>query len=240
MKKSTLFLTFLVFLSVFGSGYSQTVDEIISKNLKSKGGIEKINAVKSFKMMGKIVFQGMEMPTTIYWKRPNLLRSESSFQGQTVIQAFDGEKGWTINPFMGNTEPQELPKEQIESLKEQADFEGDFVNYKEKGTKIELLGKEEFEGTPVYKLKVTTKDGKEKIYYLETESCLEIKMEMQRDIQGTPATVSTIFSDYKDVDGLKIAFSIQVSAGAQFQTNMIIEAVELNLDIDDSLFKIVK
>jgi len=221
-----------------GSVFPQTVDEIIAKNLQSKGGIEKLKAVKSLKMMGKISVQGMEIPMVTYFKRPNLFRQEAEFQGQKMITIFDGEKVWSINPFMGSGEPMELTGAQAESAKDQADFDGPFVDYKEKGIKIELLGKEDVEGTPAYKLKVTKKDGKETIYYLEANSCLEIKTESTVEMQGTPFTVSITFSDYKDVDGLKFPFSMQSSAGGGAQ--IIIEAIELNPELEDSLFKVSK
>ena len=238
MKKAFWFFVLFVFL--LGSVFPQTVDEIIAKNLQSKGGIEKLKAVKSLKMMGKVSVQGMEIPIVIYVKRPNLFRQEAEFQGQKMITIFDGEKAWSINPLFGSNEPMELTGVQAESAKEQADFDGPFVDYKEKGIKIELLGKEDVEGTPAYKLKVTKKDGKETIYYLEANSCLEIKSESTVEMQGTSFTVSTTLSDYKDVDGLKFPFSIQTSGMPGGGVQIIIEAIELNPEFEDSLFKVSK
>lgn len=235
MKKAFCFSVIVFFVFVLSSAFSQTVDEIIAKNLQSKGGIEKLKALKSLKMIGKVSVQGMETPMVMYFKRPNLMRQETEFQGQKIIAFFDGEKAWTINPFMGSGEPMEITGNQAESIKEQADFEGSFVDYKEKGIKIELLGKEDVEGTPAYKLKVINKDGKEAIYYLETNSCLEIKVVSTGDIQA-----SVFFSDYKEVDGLKFPFSIHSSGGPRGEAQIIFEVIELNPELDDSLFKVSK
>ncbi len=240
MKKAFYLLFILMFVFVVGSAFSQTVDEIIAKNLQSKGGVEKLKALKSLKMIGKVSAQGMEFPMVMYFKRPNLMRQEMEFQGQKIITFFDGEKAWMINPFMGSGEPVEVTGAQAESAKEQADFDGPFIDYKEKGIKIELLEKEDVEGTPAYKLKVIKKDGKEIIYYLETNSCLEIKMESTVDMQGTPLTLNLVFSDYKEVDGLKFAFSMQSSGGPSGGAQIIFEAIELNPELDDSLFKVSK
>lgn len=240
MKKAFCFSIILLFVFVLGSALSQTVDEIVAKNLQSKGGIEKLKALKSLKMIGKVSVQGMEMPMVMYFKRPNLMKQEVDFQGQKIITLFDGEKLWQINPLMGSGEPIELTGNQAESTKEQADFDGPFVNHKEKGIKIELLGTEDVEGTPTYKLKVTKKDGKEMIYYLEANSCLEIKVESTADMQGTPVTVSTLFSDYKEVEGLKFPFSIIVSGTQAGETQVIWEAIEINPELEDSLFKVSK
>lgn len=239
MKKAFLFLITVLLIFVSVSAFSQTVEEIIAKNLQAKGGIEKLKSVKSIKMVGKVIVQEMGIPQVIYWKRPNLMRRETDFQGQKMIIIFDGEKAWRINPLMGSEEPMELTGAEAELVKEHADFDGPFVDYKEKGIKIELSGKEEVEGTPVYKLKITTSDGKEKFYYLEINSCLEIKTESTYEIQGNSYTVINIFSDYREVDGLKFPFSIQTSMGGiNFQ--FLIEAIELNPELDDSLFKVSK
>lgn len=239
MKKAFQFSIIVLLLFVLSSAFSQTVDEIIAKNLQSKGGVEKLKAVRSIKMIGKYVAQGMEMPFVMYFKRPNFMRNETEFQGQKIITIFDGEKAWRINPFIGSGEPMEVTGVQAESAKEQADFDGPFVDYKEKGIKIELLGKEDVEGTPTYKIKVTLKDGKEMIYFLEANSFLEIKMETTSEIQGNPVTVSTIFSDYKEVDSVKFPFSIQISGG-QGGAQIVFETIELNSELEDSLFKVSK
>lgn len=236
MKKAFCFSVIVFFVFVLSSAFSQTVDEIIAKNLQSKGGIEKLKALKSLKWIGKISVYGMvEIPMVMYFKRPNLMRQEIEFQGQKIINLFDGEKAWTIDPFMGSGEPMELTGNQAESIKEQADLDGPFVDHKEKGIKIELLGKEDVEGTPAYKLKVINKDGKETIFYLETNSCLEIKVGSAVDIQA-----SVFFSDYKEVDGLKFPFSIHSSGGPKGGTQIIFEVIELNPELDDSLFKVSK
>ncbi len=239
MRRAFLFSIIVLFIFVSGSAFSQTVDEIIAKNLQSKGGIEKLKAVKSIKMMGKLMAQGMEFPFALYLKRPNLMRNEADFQGQKIISIYDGEKVWQINPLMGSGEPIELTGVQAESAKDQADFDGPFVDYKEKGIKIELLGKEEVEGTSAYKLKVTTKDGKEKFYYLEANSCLEIKSESTFEFQGKSYTSVSTISDYKEVDGLKFPFSFLITS-AMGGAQLLFEAIEINPELDDSLFKVSK
>ena len=88
---------------------AQTVDEIVAKNLQAKGGAEKWKAVTSVKMTGKITMQGMELPLTVYAKRPNFNRQEVIVQDRQVIQAFDGTTAWLLNPMMGAKEPQEAP-----------------------------------------------------------------------------------------------------------------------------------
>src|SRR5262245_14144903 len=79
---------------------AQTADEIISKNIQARGGLEKIKAVKSMKMIGRMTIgPGAEAPLTVEIKRPNKMRLDVTFQGMTLTQSYDGKKGWVINPF---------------------------------------------------------------------------------------------------------------------------------------------
>ena len=97
-----------------GMATAQTVDEIIAKNLQAKGGVDKLKAIQTVRMTGKVSAQGMEMPMTIVSKRPNLMYQEMQIQDKKIISAFDGEKAWAINPFAGSEAPQELQGAQAE------------------------------------------------------------------------------------------------------------------------------
>lgn len=214
---------------------AQTVDELIQKHIQATGGYEKWKSLKTMKISGTIQMQGMEMPFIRYSKRPNKLRIEATMQGQTIVQAYDGKTAWWIFPFMGSTEPQRMPKDQAEDIIEQADFDGPLIDYKKKGNKIELLGKEDVEGTEAYKLKVTLKNGQVIYTYLDSEYFLEIKQTAKRVRQGNELAVSSVFGDYKEVDGLLLPHSIFIQAGPQ-TTNLTIEKVEFNVDLDDDIF----
>ncbi len=224
---------FVVGLPVWAS--SQTVDELIAKNIEAMGGYKKWKSIQSMKITGLIQTQGMEMPFVRYAKRPNLLRIEATMQGQTMIQAYDGKTPWWIFPFMGSTDPQKMPPDQAEDFIQQADFDGPMIDYQKKGHKIELAGKEEVEGTEAYKLKITLKNGQVLHVYLDPEYYLEIKQTTFRKSQGTEFEVETYFGDYKEVEGILLPHSIQIQAGIQ-KTSLSIEKVEFNVEMDDSLF----
>src|SRR5688572_21532346 len=124
------------------AAHAQTVDEIVAKNLQAKGGAEKWKSVDSVKMTGKVTLQGMELPLTVYAKRPNYNRQEIMLQDKQLVQAFDGTTAWYINPMMGSDVAQETPAAQAEMMKNGADFDGALINYKSKGHTIEFVGKE--------------------------------------------------------------------------------------------------
>ncbi|MDQ7051867.1 MAG: hypothetical protein Q9P14_02825 [candidate division KSB1 bacterium] len=234
LRPFTLTALFLIFALPFILS-AQTVDELIQKNIEATGGYEKWKSLKTMKITGTIQMQGMEMPFVRYSKRPNKLRIEATMQGQTIVQAYDGQTAWWIFPFMGSTEPQKMPKEQAEDIIEQAEFDGPLIDYKKKGHKVELVGKEDVEGTDAYKLKITLKSGQVIYTYLDSEYFLEIKQTAKRSRQGNELEVFSIYGDYKEVDGLLLPHSIIIQAGPQ-TTNLVIEKVEFNIDLDDDFF----
>src|SRR5262249_21767006 len=140
-------------------GSAQTVDDLIKKNIEARGGIEKLKALKSLGMTGKIHPKGMDIPMGLQVKRPGLVRGEATLQGVSMVKAYDGETAWQINAFEGSKEPEVMTGHDAKEAIQFGDIDGPLVDYKSKGNTVELVGKEELEATPVYKLKVTLKDG---------------------------------------------------------------------------------
>jgi outer membrane lipoprotein-sorting protein len=219
-----------------------TVEEVVAANLEAKGGEDAWKALESGRMKGIMQMGGgqagsIEVPFTIEFKRPDLLRLEFTMQGMTAVQAFDGETGWAIMPFLGKTEPEEMAEDQVKQLKNQADFEGVLVDYEEKGHQVELLGQEEVDGTPAYKLKVTRADGDVDYLYLDEEYFVEFKIEAEREIQGSEMLITTVLGDYKEVDGLIFAHSLELSFGdGQVQQVVTIQDIELGVELPDERF----
>jgi outer membrane lipoprotein-sorting protein len=221
---------------------AETLEEILAKNLEVRGGEEAILAVKSTRSTGTMRMGGsaagaLEVPFTAEFKRPGKVRIEFTVQGMTAIRAYDGEVGWSVLPFMGKTEPEEMAEDQLKDIKEQADFDGLLVNYKEKGHTVELVGTEEVDGTPAYKLKVTKANGDIVNLYLDQEYYIEFKADTTREVQGAEVKVSTVFGDYKEVEGLLFAHSMEISfEGNPAGQVLTMENIELNVDIDDERF----
>ena len=212
---------------------AQTVDELIEKNIQAKGGREKIQAIKTVRMTGKMSMgQGMEAPITMELSRPNKMRMEFVFQGMTGVQTYDGKEGWSLSPFMGKTDPEPLSGSQLEQMAEQADFDGPLFDYKGKGHKVELVGKEDLEGTPAYKLKMTKKNGDIAYIWLDAEHYLELKASGKTNVNGQEIEGETWFGDYKEVGGVLMAHSVESKAtGMPGGMTITIDKIEVNPDL---------
>lgn len=217
---------------------AQTADELMEKNLQATGGKEKNEAVKSLRMTGKMVaMQGMEIPMIIELKLPDKLRTDITVQGMTAVTAFDGKKGWKTLPFLGKKDPEPMSEDEIKQVKEQLETMGPLTKYKESGHTMEYVGKEDLEGTPAYKLKLTRKSGDVAHLYLDAESYLVVKMTTKTKVQDQEVETEFWMGDYKAVDGILYPHSMEMQVkGMPAKMAMSYSKVEVNPAIDDSRF----
>ncbi|MEO8512017.1 MAG: outer membrane lipoprotein-sorting protein [Ignavibacteria bacterium] len=238
MRKLSIFLSLLLVFFTVSGVKSQTVDEVIDSHTKAIGGLDKLMAIKSVKFTGKFSGGGFEVPVVMTLKRKDMMRMDITFQGNAQITAFDGTTAWQVSPWSGKKDAEKLPKESEKEMRNQADIEGALVNYKDKGYKAELLGKEDMEGSEVYKIKLTDKDGDVTTYYLDTQSYLILKETSKRKIKEKEINAETLYGNYQQVEGITFPMSLEIKeAGSQETQKGVMEKVELNVSVDDSYFK---
>jgi hypothetical protein len=238
MRKFLLGIAGLTLLALPVS--AQTADEIVAKYIKTVGGLEKIQAVKTLRRTGKFTGGGgFEAAILEENKRQNMVRQEFSLQGFTQINAYDGKTGWKIEPWQGKKDPEPLGEEEMKQIVEDSDLEGPLVNYQQKGNKVEFVGMEQVEGTDSFKLKLTLANGDLRYYYLDTDYYVPIKIETRRMVRGAEREYETMLGDYKEVAGWYLPFSIESGVkGSPFKQKVTYEKIEANVVIDDSHFRI--
>lgn len=236
MKNFLTSLSLLLSLLVSGFASAQTADEILAKHFEAIGQENLLN-VQSITTSGKFVQGGMEIPFNSFALRPNKVRVEGSFQGLKFIQAYNGEIGWALNPFMGDTVPTQAQQDIVDELKDQADIDGLFYNYSEKGFKVELVATEDMEGQQVYLLKLTKSNGNEYTYYMDAENFVPLKMKAKVKVMGVEREVETFYSNYKPTEGIVMAYSMESKVGGQTISQIVIDKVEFNKEIDPTIFE---
>jgi outer membrane lipoprotein-sorting protein len=216
---------------------AQTVDEVIAKSTEARGGLEKLKAVQALRMTGRLTMGPMDLPIAIEMKRPGLARLDITVQGTAAVQAYDGKTAWGISP-MGTGQPEPMPAEEAKEMADQADIDGPLVDYKAKGHQVELVGKENVEGSDAYKLKVTKKDGDVEYYFLDADSYLPVRVEGKRMVRGTEIEGESTLGDYKEAGGYLWPYSIQNGAkGRPEKQSIAVDKIEVNPTIDDARFK---
>ena len=189
---------------------AQTAEEIVAKYIKTIGGSEKIEAIKTLRRTGKFTGGGgFEAVVIQENKRPEMARQEFTIQGMTGVNAYDGKTGWKIEPWQGKKDAEPLGEEELKEMQVNADFDGALVKYQEKGNKVEFVGAEPVEGTDAFKLKVTLKNGDVRYYFMDTDYYVPIKIESKVMVRGAEREFETSLGDYKEVAGVYLPHSIE-------------------------------
>ena len=229
-------ITFIFSLMFISSSFAQTVDEILSEYFDVQGQ-EKLLATNTFTSKGKIIQGQFEIPFTSFQKRPMKFKSEAEFQGMKIVSAYDGETGWSINPMTGSTDPQPMTAEQLDRMKIQADYDGMFYNYAEKGYTVEYMGKEPVDDIETYVLKLTRPNGDIVTSYIDADNYVILKTDSKMKIQGVDTEAETIFSNYKYIDDILVPFAIETKMNGETVMQMVFDNFTYNSDLDDSIFE---
>ena len=212
-----------------------TLDEILSNYYEALGGKDAWAKVENVRQIGSMSMMGMEAPFTVVLAEPNKTKVEFEIQGMKGVQSFDGETGWQIMPFMGSTEPEEMPAEMVKLMSANAGVAGPLFDYEAKGNRVELVGTTEVEGTEAYQLHITLSNGFEMDWFLDAEYFVPIQSKMTMEAQGQTFETTTTLSDYKEVGGVMMAHSTTQSTPMGAQT-MTITQTEVNVDLGDDFF----
>ncbi len=236
MNKSgiSIMLTFLLFIVQYSG--AQSVDQIINAHLKASGQ-DQLNKISTVRSYGKAVQMGMELPFLQIQKRPDKMYLEIDIQGMKMIQAYDGEKGWLIEPWV-NPDSRELTGQELYNFGQMASIDSDLVDWDKKNYSLEFIGREKFYDSEVFRLKLIKDDGETYLFYIDVDSYLIKKMVTHSDYEGSIVEGETILSDYRDINGIKVPFMTEVRYGGQTLMTNLIEKVEFDVMIEDRFFSI--
>jgi hypothetical protein len=216
---------------------AQTADEIIAKNIQARGGLAKLKSLQSLRVSGNLAVGGFRAAFVQENKRPFKVREEQIVQGMVGIDAYDGKIAWHVVPWEGRKDPDLISADDRKGLIEDADIEGQLVDYRNKDHRVEYVGHDSVEGTDCYKLKLTLADGDVRYYYIDTDTFLELKIENERTIRGTVRYFETYFGDYEKVDGIYFPFALEAgSKGESERVKYTIDKVIVNPALPDSQF----
>lgn len=232
--------TALAASEVFAQDKSQpNVDELVAKNIEAKGGAAALHDLRTLRLIGKLLVQEGQIQLTYMQieKRPDEVRTEASLQGMTQIEAYDGEEGWRVSPFFGRKDPERMSADDVKALVEDAEIDGPLADWQAKGSAVEYLGTEDVDGTPAHKVKVTRKNGDVSFVFLDPDHFLEIRVLTQRTRHGAYEEVETDLGDYEKAGGVFVPTSIEFGRkGAPDKQRIIIDKVEANVPVDDTIF----
>ncbi|OEK01662.1 hypothetical protein BFP97_09110 [Roseivirga sp. 4D4] len=229
MKK--ILTTFLIAIVTLGVANAQSPDQIAADYVKAIGGAKAWKDVKTRKYTITLNQAGFDIPGFIIGDNKNRERFELAFNGMKMVQASDASTAWTINQFQGISQPTKLQGEQAESALA-AQFLDEFIDYKKRGYSLSYEGEADLEGVSCYLVKLTNKDGKETTHYFDKTSGLQMA---KKELANGQEAMS-IYSDYTEMNGLKVPAKITQKMGGVTAFSISIQKMELNVPVNDEMF----
>lgn len=216
----------------YAAASAQTADDIVTKYIAAEGGKDNIEKVKSVVMEGSMNVQGNDVAITVTKVQGKLGRQDISMMGMNGYQLVTDKEGWGFMPFMGQTKAEALTADQVKEAQSDLDITGPLYNYQAKGSKITLSGKEDVSGAKCYVLKVVDSLGKEATLYINDSTYLIARVKQQKEMMGQKMDVSVDFANYKDVEGVKMPFSLTQQYGT-----VTFNSIKVNTPVDDKVYK---
>jgi hypothetical protein len=216
-----------------------SLDAVVAAHVQARGGAAKLHALQSMRATGLAFFPGgKEAPVVREIARPGRIRLEISYQGLEGVYAHDGTQGWQVAPLQGHFAPEPLPPEVAAPSVDQLDIEGPLLDWRQKGHAVTLVGRAKVGDRDAYELEEHLKGGAVRRDFLDAQSYLILRTDVERVIGGRKAMLETTFDDYRAVDGLMFPFRIETRrAGRPQSLRFEVQKVEVNPTIDAARFR---
>lgn len=232
MKNICILLCFLP-LTVFAQS-DLTLQQILDKHAEAMGGKENWRKFKTHIIHSNSQQGDLKYTSTLTMKMPNKFRIDLEMGEKWRIKSYDGQEGWILQ----NDELKPMPKGEDIEMAEEAQFYGELVLAQDRGHQLELIGQEDLNGTPVYKIKMTKSATDEQFYYLNRNTFLEeMVAEYSEDVTWKGTLFKTTFSDYRWVDGLLFAYKMKLFANDRLLRSFDTQEILINVPVEDNIFK---
>jgi hypothetical protein len=219
---------------------AQTADEIVNKWTDAMGGREKLASMQTVYSENEINIMNNPAPNKAYLINGKGYKSETEFNGQTIIDCYTVNNGWSINPLAGQATAAVMPASQIKLGQLQLDAAGPLYNYASKGSKIEFLGKEDIKGNAAYKIGLTTAAGLQVTFFIDSVSYYIQKELIKINANGQDIEMTYTFSDIrKTPEGFMLPYSVELNLPG-LDLSVTIKKVEINKEINPAIFEMPK
>ena len=196
-----LLLALLPTTAVAQAGTLPDGPTVIRRFVEAMGGEAAIMQQTSRHVTGtlEVPAQGVIGDLEVYAKAPNLVAVTVVIPGMvTVRNGYDGTAGWSVNPMEG---PRILEGLTLQQMQQTADFYS-MLYPKRLFAAVETIGEEEFEGTPCYRVKVTTVGGEEYFDFFDRNTGLLVGSVRTRATAMGDQEATSLVSDWKPVGGV--------------------------------------
>jgi outer membrane lipoprotein-sorting protein len=232
MRSRRFLFSAILLFAALGAVRAETVDEIINKHIDATGGAATWKKILAVKMEGSVSAQGMDIPLTFSKSQDKGFRMDMTVMGMSGYVIMTPSTGWVYMPFQGQKQPEAMTSDDIKDGLSELDIQK-LLDYKQKGTTAELVGKEDVEGTECYKIKLTLKSGKTVTEFIDPSNYYVIREVQIVKANGKQMEQTNNFSNFKKLpEGITLAMTISSPMG-----DVTFTKVTINPTFTDSTFK---
>jgi hypothetical protein len=229
-------------LAVLGAGVPAisspelTAEQLVERYLEARGGAERWRQVETLKLTGTYAAVSKRSDFTLLRKQVDLYRLDFTMVGAPATRARDAAGPWMQNPWLQPEAGRVTEDPYKRQLERESLFPLLLLDYQQKGFEVESLGPGDVDGIPTVNLKVTLADGQEETWYFDAETYLEVAADSQiydHTQFMEPIRQRVFFDDFREVEGLRIPFQVDMEFGARLES-MTVDEVVINAAIDDA------
>ena len=211
-----------------------TVAAILDKYVAAIGGREAQRKIITRVTRSRVDIPGVSFggKMEVYAKAPNKSLTVMNVEPLGLVkQGFDGRTGWNLS---GNGA--DVKSEIDHAAIVDTDFYRD-LKLKELYTRLKVIGKVKEGFRQVYLVQATPPGGgTAESFYFDVDTGLLVRRDLTRPTAKGPVRAEVYFSDWRELDGVKIPFRMTQSMPAmKFVTT--IEEVKHNVPVDDAIFR---
>lgn len=229
-----LFAAFTVRAADAGAGAVPTVDQILDRYVEASGGKARLAELTTRLMKGTLeTAVGISGRFEVRMKSPNKAVSSMELQTfGTLREGYDGTVGWSSAPFQGTRlkEGTDLARVQRNAV-----FPRE-LRIREIYTRFEVKGSQKVGTADAWVVEATPKTGNPDTFYFDKKSGLLLREETTVDTVLGTFKFQTELSDYREVDGVQVPFSMRLPNPPELGLKVTFEEVKHNVPIADAEF----
>jgi hypothetical protein len=215
--------------------------KILDEAIKAKGGAKRLQGIKSFSWRGRAELRlpGGTAPATVHKRyiAPDKLRLDMEISGGAnvkIITVLASKSGWAREISPRGDQKTTFKDSELQALRTQLWRDQDLVltRYLDKGAVVEPLPERIVNGKKQYVVRVTDASGLRKVVLL-----VDAKTKMLTGMEYSDLGMNTSerYSDYKDVDGIKMAHT-RHTKGPQVDFEVKVLSASFNKKVAPLLF----
>ncbi len=220
-----------------------TAEQIVDRSVQVRGGLDAWRKISTIIWAGHLASERSPVPSLPFQleeKRPGKSRFEITEPSQRSLRVFNGVSGWKMKLGQdGRPEMKQFTSQEIKFARAAPGLEGPLIDFREKGSRVELQGTDDLDGHRNYRIGVTLSTGEHQTVWVDAETFLESRYDRTTyGPTGPKGVVSVRYRDYKEIEGLALPSVFEISGAATGKPDrMVIERVALNPAIDDREFQ---